>query len=148
MKLAPAFRSTFLAATLLSCAAPEHVPPETMEALPPLPVEDASIDTVYWLHRYLGLIPHVNATALLDADLPSDVGFVVAFNRGSPPEDFGAAGLGTLLSYTLSLYAAFGGRSDTDSLVVFSTTGRVLAWLPVEFDSTIATGNVFVVHRD
>ena len=90
MKLAPAFRGTFLAATLLSCAAPEHVPPETMEALPPLPVEDSSIDTGYWLHRYLGLIPHVNATALLDADLPSDVGFVVAFNRGSPPEDFGA----------------------------------------------------------
>jgi hypothetical protein len=148
MTLALAFRSTLFAATLLSCAAPEHVTPEPIEVLPPLPVEGASVDTAYWLHRYLGLIPHVNATALLDADLPNEVGFVVAFNRGSPPEDFGKAGLGTLLSYTLSLYAAFGGRSDTDSLVVFSTTGHVLAWLPIEFDSTIATGNVFVVHRD
>jgi hypothetical protein len=148
MRRAPSIAPTLLAATLLSCAAPEHVSPAPIDVLPPLPVEDASINTTYWLHRGLDFVPRVTASALYDARLPDEVGFVVAFNRGSHPEDFGAAGLGMLLSWTLWLHGASGGRADTNSLVVFSTTGRLLAWLPIEFVSTSATGNVLVLPRD
>ncbi|HEX5011653.1 MAG TPA: hypothetical protein VFY71_14765 [Planctomycetota bacterium] len=104
------------------------------------------VDLAFWSHLYLGIVPHFTATQLYNAPLPDEVDRIVAFNRGTLPDEFLSAGLSPDLAQVCFVMSIMDQR--VDFLLLLSKDNRILSWLPIQFDSTVATGNVLVVKCD
>jgi hypothetical protein len=131
----------------LGCTAPEPTPAEPAhdEADGCDAIANDPVRTMFWAHVGLGIVPELSATSLLNADVPDDVAYVVAINRGADPAQLVAAGIPLAVSVT-AIGMSFANQ-DSDSLLLYASDWQILSWLPIRFHATSATGPVYVVKK-